>query len=128
MHILYISNPLPRPDEPGAARPWVEATYLARQGHRITVITNQRHYLTDQIPEEMQGKLINVSHEAGLDILSVATPAGRRTSVVPTRVGVNRIFKKNFRMSISCPHAGGGEPCLQWTYWQPLGLSPRGWG
>jgi colanic acid biosynthesis glycosyl transferase WcaI len=80
MHILYISNLLPRPDEPGAARPWVEATYLKRQGHRITVITNQRHYLTDQIPQEMQGKLISASHEAGLNILSVASPAGRRTS------------------------------------------------
>jgi len=81
MHILYISNAIPRPEEPGAARPWVEATFLARQGHQVTVITNQRHYLTDQIPEKMQGRLISTSREGGLEILAAATPAGRRTSL-----------------------------------------------
>lgn len=82
MKILYITNALPRPTEAGGSLPWRQATFLAQAGHQVTVITSQRHYLTDEvISANTPGALIKASWETGLQILSVKTSGGRRKSL-----------------------------------------------
>lgn len=81
MHILYITNAFPRPWEAGGARAWVQAKFMSQYGHRVTIITNQRHYLTDEIPPIMQGKAVHSYREEGMEILSVSSTSGRRSSI-----------------------------------------------
>jgi glycosyltransferase involved in cell wall biosynthesis len=81
MNILYLCAGFTRPHEPGLARVWLQTTFLARRGHRVTVIASQRHPLTDTVPAAARGKMIYRTREAGLEVWSVATPAGRRLSM-----------------------------------------------
>lgn len=80
MRILYISNHLPRPHEPGAQRPWRLLEFLRKQGHQISVVTNQRHYMTDRrLPGTSQP--FHLSCEKGVPILSVASTAGKQRNM-----------------------------------------------
>lgn len=84
MHILLVTH-LSRPHEPGTPRPWYEVTFFAQRGHRVSVVTNQRHYLTDEVRPEARGKLFHTSWENGMEMVAVATPPGRRQSM-PRRI------------------------------------------
>src|ERR1019366_6158020 len=50
------------------------------------------------------------------------------SSVVPTRVGVNRVSAKGRGRPPSCPHARGGEPERVFAEEWLKQLSPRAWG
>lgn len=47
-HILFITYHLPTEEEPGSARPWVEARLLRDAGYRVTVLTSAVHYMTGE--------------------------------------------------------------------------------
>lgn len=44
--VLFFSYHLPRDEEPGAFRPWMEARLLQASGFEVTVITSGVHYMT----------------------------------------------------------------------------------
>jgi len=47
-HVLFISYHLPKGEEPGAFRPWMECRLLQMAGFRVTVITSGVQYMTGQ--------------------------------------------------------------------------------
>lgn len=80
MKILFISNHFSLPYQPGAPRPWKVAHYLRSLGHDVTVITNRRHYLDENI-EVGEGKRTTPQIVEGIRIIGVETTAGRRKSL-----------------------------------------------
>jgi glycosyltransferase involved in cell wall biosynthesis len=80
MKILFISNHFSLPDQPGAPRPWKIAQYLACKGHDITVITNKRHYLNENI-RVVDNEYFTPVITNGIKIVGCDTTRGRRTSI-----------------------------------------------
>lgn len=80
MNILYISNHLSLPDEPGAPRPWKVALYLHLLGHEVTVITNRRHYFDENISFD-RARYLRPQVIQGVKIVGVETTPGRRKSL-----------------------------------------------
>ncbi len=66
--------------QPGAARPWKVAEYLCKLGHDITVITNHRHYLDENI-KVGSTDIANPLIVNGVKIIGVNTPSGRRKTI-----------------------------------------------
>jgi len=52
MHVLLIHQAFASVDEPGGTRHHEIARYLVAQGHRVTVITGTRSYMTDSVQEQ----------------------------------------------------------------------------
>jgi glycosyltransferase involved in cell wall biosynthesis len=80
MRILYLSNHFALLSQPGAPRPWHVARYLARMGHDVTVLTNHRHYLDENLPVGSTD-YTNPQVVAGVRIIGLETTAGRRKSL-----------------------------------------------
>ncbi len=82
MHILFISNAFPRPNEPGTSQPWQMVTHWIKKNYRISVITNMRHYMSDyNLSQKSEFKFIKKIKEQGMIIYEVLTPRGRRKSI-----------------------------------------------
>jgi glycosyltransferase involved in cell wall biosynthesis len=83
MHILFLSNNFPRPDQPGVPRPWQMAKYWVNQGYKVTVVVNARHYMEvgDKSISNKQSKFIRRYREGGLNVIEVMTTAGKRLSI-----------------------------------------------
>jgi len=81
MNILFISNHFSLPDQPGAPRPWKVAHYLRSLGHDVTVITNRRHYLDENIKVGGR-KHATPQVVEGIKIIGVETTVGRRKSLI----------------------------------------------
>lgn len=84
MHILFISNNFPKPEQPGVPRPWQMARHWVKNGNKVTVIVNVRHYMeVENIHSKQENKqLVRRHYEAGIEIVEVMTSWGRRRSMV----------------------------------------------
>jgi len=80
MKILYLTNHFALSSHPGAARPWKVAQYLRKLGHDITVITNHRHYLNENI-KVGNTDISNPFVVDGVEIIGVHTTSGRRKTI-----------------------------------------------
>jgi len=80
MKILYLTNHFALLSQPGAARPWKVAEYLGKLGHDITVITNHRHYLDENI-KVGRTDISNPLIINGVKIIGVNTASGRRKTI-----------------------------------------------
>jgi colanic acid biosynthesis glycosyl transferase WcaI len=78
-HILFLTFHLPRPHEPGAARPWEELQLMRELGLDVTVITASTHYLTEQIDKPVHG-LWRKDVEDGVTIIRTWSPTHYRRS------------------------------------------------
>ena len=81
MHILFISNAFPRPNEPGNSQPWQMAIHWIRKHYKVSVITNIRHYMTDRKLTKKPKLVKRIKEKKGMDIYEILTPAGRRRSI-----------------------------------------------
>ena len=50
------------------------------------------------------------------------------SNVVPTRVGVDRVYGLPLTKNLCCPHARGGGPVVESELALTSELSPRAWG
>ena len=64
MHILLIHQVFVRPEDPGGTRHYEFARHLVQKGHRITVLTGSRSYLTGEA-------IASHNHEAPIDGLEI---------------------------------------------------------
>src|SRR5713226_4961518 len=79
--VLFLTHHFPTPEEPGAARPWTEATLLRELGLRVTVLTAGTHYLTGASTRGARGGLWSTEERDGIRIVKTYAPAGHRTSM-----------------------------------------------
>ena len=80
--VLLLTYHLPTPDEPGAGRPWGEATLLRDLGHDVTVVTSGTQYLTGaNIRKNKRGFWSEESFD-NIRIIKTYAPQGYRKSMV----------------------------------------------
>lgn len=80
-HILFFSYHLPRNEEPGAFRPWMEARLLKKIGFEVTVITSGVHYMTGEDIRRGKGWCTEEFDE-GIRVLKTWAPTGFRRSIL----------------------------------------------
>lgn len=80
MRILYVTNHFSLLTQPGAPRPWHVARYLARMDHDVTVLTNHRHYLDENLPVGSTDHTHPQTMQ-GVRIVGLKTTRGRRKSL-----------------------------------------------
>lgn len=79
--ILFLTYHFPTPDEPGAGRPWAEATLLRDLGHTVTVLTAGTHYLTGASTKDQGGRFYDVEGSNGMRIVKTYAPPDLRKSM-----------------------------------------------
>ncbi|MGO9176456.1 MAG: glycosyltransferase family 4 protein [Desulfobaccales bacterium] len=79
--ILFFSYHLPRDEEPGAFRPWMEARLLKRAGFEVTAVTSGVHYMTGEDTRKGKGWCTEEFDE-GIRILKTWAPTGFRRSIL----------------------------------------------
>jgi colanic acid biosynthesis glycosyl transferase WcaI len=79
LRILFFSFHLPRDDEPGAFRPWMEARLCKQAGYEVTAITSGVHYMTGKDTRRHRGWCTEEFDE-GIRILKTWAPTGFRRS------------------------------------------------
>lgn len=80
-HVLFMTFHLPRPSEPGAARPWEELQLMRELGCKVSVITASTHYLTASIDKRVRG-LWRTDTEDGVTIIRTWSPGQYRRSLL----------------------------------------------
>lgn len=74
--ILYISQYVVTPDQPGGVRHWRHVRALADAGHDVTVITSKVLHTTREAPEEFAGRRTIRRTEDGIDVLRAYSSTG----------------------------------------------------
>ncbi len=74
--ILYISQYVVTPDQPGGVRHWRHVRALADAGHDVTVITSKVLHTTREAPEEFAGRRTVRRSEDGIDVLRAYSSTG----------------------------------------------------
>jgi glycosyltransferase involved in cell wall biosynthesis len=74
--ILYISQYVVTPDQPGGVRHWRHVRALADAGHDVTVITSKVLHTTREAPEEFAGRRTVRRTEDGIEVLRVYSSTG----------------------------------------------------
>ncbi len=74
--ILYISQYVVTPDQPGGVRHWRHVRALADAGHDVTVITSKVLHTTREAPEEFAGRRTIRRSEDGIDVLRAYSSTG----------------------------------------------------
>ena len=74
--ILYISQYVVTPDQPGGVRHWRHVRALADAGHDVTVITSKVLHTTREAPEEFAGRRTVRRTEDGIDVLRAYSSTG----------------------------------------------------
>lgn len=80
-HILFISYHLPKGNEAGAFRPWMEARLLKMAGYQVTVLTSGVHYMTGEDIRTGRGWITEEMAD-GIRILRTWAPTGHRRSIL----------------------------------------------
>lgn len=74
--ILYISQYVVTPDQPGGVRHWRHVRALADAGHDVTVITSKVLHATRKAPEEFPGRRTVRRTEDGIEVLRAYSSTG----------------------------------------------------
>ncbi len=74
--ILYISQYVVTPDQPGGVRHWRHVRALADAGHDVTVITSKVLHTTREAPEEFAGRRTVRRTEDGIEVLRAYSSTG----------------------------------------------------
>jgi glycosyltransferase involved in cell wall biosynthesis len=74
--ILYISQYVVTPDQPGGVRHWRHVRALADAGHDVTVITSKVLHTTREAPIEFAGRGTVRRTEDGIDVLRAYSSTG----------------------------------------------------
>jgi glycosyltransferase involved in cell wall biosynthesis len=74
--ILYISQYVVTPDQPGGVRHWRHVRALADAGHDVTVITSKVLHTTREAPAEFAGRRTVRRTEDGIDVLRAYSSTG----------------------------------------------------
>ncbi len=74
--VLYISQYVVTPDQPGGVRHWRHVRALADAGHDVTVITSKVLHTTREAPEEFAGRRTVRRTEDGIDVLRAYSSTG----------------------------------------------------
>ena len=82
LHVLFLTFHCPRPDEPGAVRPWAEACLLRDLGCSVTVITSAMHYMTGRDLRKGGRGWCSESEQDGIRFLRVWGLMNYRKSLV----------------------------------------------
>ena len=101
MNILYISNHFSFSHQPGAPRPIKVTQFLASQGYNVTVITNRNHYLDDRYC--LESGIYSVNSNFHYQLLSVATPAGRRRNLLLRLINYLAFSVQSFKRALALP-------------------------
>ena len=81
LHVLFLTFHCPRPEEPGAVRPWAEACQLRDLGCSVTVITSAIHYMTGQDLRKDGRGWCSESEQDGIRFLRVSGLVDYRKSL-----------------------------------------------
>jgi len=74
--ILYISQYVVTPDQPGGVRHWRHVRALADAGHDVTVITSKVLHTTREAPEEFAGRRTVRRTEDGIEVVRAYSSTG----------------------------------------------------
>jgi glycosyltransferase involved in cell wall biosynthesis len=74
--ILYISQYVVTPDQPGGVRHWRHVRALADAGHEVTVITSKVLHTTREAPEEFAGRRSVRRVEDGIEVIRAYSSTG----------------------------------------------------
>ncbi len=74
--ILYISQYVVTPDQPGGVRHWRHVRALVDAGHDVTVITSKVLHTTREAPEEFAGRRTVRRTEDGIEVLRAYSSTG----------------------------------------------------
>ncbi len=74
--ILYISQYVVTPDQPGGVRHWRHVRALADAGHDVSVITSKVLHTTREAPEEFAGRKTVRRTEDGIEVLRAYSSTG----------------------------------------------------
>jgi len=74
--ILYISQYVVTPDQPGGVRHWRHVRALADAGHDVTVITSKVLHTTREAPSEFAGRRTIRRTEDGIEVLRAYSSTG----------------------------------------------------
>ncbi len=74
--ILYISQYVVTPDQPGGVRHWRHVRALADAGHDVTVITSKVLHTTREAPAEFAGRRTVHRTEDGIEVLRAYSSTG----------------------------------------------------
>jgi glycosyltransferase involved in cell wall biosynthesis len=74
--VLYISQYVVTPDQPGGVRHWRHVRALADAGHDVTVITSKVLHTTREAPEEFAGRKAVRRVEDGIEVVRVHSSTG----------------------------------------------------
>lgn len=81
MHVLFVTYHLPKGQEPGAFRPWMEARLLQMAGYRVTVLTSGVQYMTGEDIRTGKG-WVSEERAGEIRILRTWAPAHHRRSLL----------------------------------------------
>lgn len=70
MNIIFLTQYLPSPSQPGGSRPWMMSKYFGSRGHDVKVITSEADYLTGM---SLKNSLGQDELPATVDVLRVKT-------------------------------------------------------
>ena len=74
--VLYISQYVVTPDQPGGVRHWRHVRALADAGHDVTVITSKVLHTTREAPEEFAGRRAVRRTEHGIEVIRAYSSTG----------------------------------------------------
>lgn len=81
LRVLFITYHLPKAQEPGAFRPWMEARLLEMAGYQVTVVTSGVQYMTGEDIRTGKG-WVSEERAGSIRILRTWAPAHHRRSLV----------------------------------------------
>ena len=74
--VLYISQYVVTPDQPGGVRHWRHVRALADAGHDVTVITSKVLHTTREAPDEFAGRRADRRVEDGIEVIRAYSSTG----------------------------------------------------
>lgn len=95
-HVLFLTFHCPRPDEPGAVRPWLEACQLRDLGCSVTVMTSAIHYMTGRDLRKGGRGWCSESEEDGIRFLRISGLLDYRKSMVRRLIHYTRFATLGF--------------------------------
>lgn len=123
MRILYIIQFFGLKHEAGSSRPYALARTLVRQGHEVTVLCGDVHYLMDRNRAERTGRseAAEEFHE-GIRVVRVSMAAGFRRSLLARLWGYLSFAWHSLRAALRLPAQD-----VVLTSIQPIFVGPIGW-
>jgi glycosyltransferase involved in cell wall biosynthesis len=128
VHILLIHQVFVRPEDPGGTRHYEFARQFVRNGHRVTILTGARSYLTGERLESPRRQVL----QQNMEIVRCWTIGGRHRGAAWRTIGFLTFALSALWEGLRTPQVdvvwGTTPPLFQaWTAWMLARLRQTGW-